>query len=77
MEQDKNAIPTQRNLDGIFFRVMRDGKPYNRCFTDLSVEEREEVLRPYSREQLYTMVVFLADTIRTIGDELNIVSKIE
>lgn len=77
MEQNRNIIPTQRNLDGIFFRVMRDGKPYNRCFTDLSVEEREEVLRPYSREQLYTMVVFLADTIRTIGDELNIVSKIE
>lgn len=77
MEQNRNIIPTQRNLDGIFFRVMRDGKPCNRCFTDLSVEEREEVLRPYSREQLYTMVVFLADAIRTIGDELNIVSKIE
>ena len=77
MEQDKNVIPLQRNLDGIFFRVMRDGKPYNCCFTDLSIAERKEVLSPYSREQLYTMVGLLADTIRSIGDELNIVSKIE
>lgn len=77
MEQDKNVIPTQRNLDGIYFIVMRDGKPYNRCFTDLSIAERERVLRTYSREELHTMVGILADTVRKMGDELNIVSRIE
>ena len=30
-----------RNLDGIYFRVQRDGKWENACFSDLTQEEME------------------------------------
>ena len=33
-----------RNLDGVYFRVERDGKWQNICFSDLTTSEREEVL---------------------------------
>ena len=72
MEQDKHIIPPQRNLDGMYFNVMRNGIHCYCCFTDLSVAERELVLENYSREKLYQMVNILADTIRKIGEETNI-----
>ena len=72
MEQDKRAIPIQRNLDGIYFRVVRNGISCNCCFTDLSLAEREKVLNIYSRDSLYQLVNLLADTIRKIGEEANI-----
>lgn len=33
----------KRNLDGIFFRVKRNGKYENVCFTDLSTDEIERI----------------------------------
>ena len=33
-----------RNLDGIYFRVQRDGKWGNACFSDLTQEEMERVM---------------------------------
>ena len=72
MEQDKRTIPIQRNLDGIYFNVVRNGIPCNCCFTDLSLAERENVMNIYSRDKLYQLVNLLADTIRQIGEEANI-----
>ena len=72
MEQDKRAIPIQRNLDGIYFNVVRNGITCNCCFTDLSLAEREKVMNIYSRDKLYQLVNLLADTIRQIGEETNI-----
>ena len=36
-----DATQTKRNLDGIYFRVQRDGKWGNTCFSDLTQEEME------------------------------------
>ena len=72
MEQDKHIIPTQRNLDGMYFNIVRNGVHSYSCFTDLSLAERETVLANYTREQLYRMVNILADTIRKIGEETNV-----
>ena len=33
-----------RNLDGIYFRVQRDEKWVNACFSDLTQEEMERVM---------------------------------
>lgn len=33
----------QRNLDGVYFRVERDGKWGNVCYSDMSKEERDEI----------------------------------
>ena len=45
MEENKNIIPIPRELDGIYYRVERDGKWCNRCFTDLTTDEQEEMIK--------------------------------
>ena len=64
--------PTERNLDGIFFRVTRDGKGVSLCFTDLTADEQESILRKYDRDALQRMCTILAKTLRGIGDFLDI-----
>lgn len=38
---EKNDIPIFRNLDGVYYRVVRDGIHVNRCFSDLSEAEQD------------------------------------
>ena len=40
---EKNNIPIFRNLDGVYYRVVRDGIHVNRCFSDLSEAEQDAV----------------------------------
>lgn len=62
-----------RNLDGAYFRVERNGKWESICFTDLTMEERNKVMEKNKDVQwLMSMCKYLADTIREIGDALNI-----
>lgn len=41
-----------RNLDGIYYRVERNGKFINRCFSDLNSEEQDKFIDGYNDEQL-------------------------
>lgn len=41
---------TKRNLDGVYFRVMRDGKGVNVCWTDLDWEDRVDVMMRNNHE---------------------------
>ena len=41
---------TKRNLDGVYFRIMRDGKGQNVCWTDLEWEDRIEFARKHNDE---------------------------
>ena len=77
MEENKNIIPIPRELDGIYYRVERDGKWCNRCFTDLTTDEQEEMIKKYVAEGLKRMVMLLAKILRDIGDTFNIVAKDE
>lgn len=43
-------MPTKRNLDGVYFRIMRDGKGINVCWTDLQWEDRIEFARKNNNE---------------------------
>ena len=43
-------MPKQRNLDGVYFRIMRDGKWLNVCWTDLEWEDRIEFARKNNNE---------------------------
>ena len=65
-------MPKERNLDGVYFRVKRDGKYQSICFSDLSEQEMDEVLAGRSEEWLKGMCKILGKTIRKIGDELDI-----
>ena len=61
-----------RDLDGIYFRVKRDGKWDNVCFSDLTDEEMDKVLEGHSVEWLKSTCKILGKTIRSIGDSLDV-----
>ena len=46
-----------RNLDGIYFRVQRDGKWGNACFSDLTQEEMERVMKNRNVDWLKSMCI--------------------
>ena len=70
------AYPVQRKLDGVFFRVNRDDKWCNVCLTDLTTEERDRMLAKYDRDQMYWLVGYLADLLRSIGDEFDVIAEL-
>lgn len=61
-----------RDLDGVYFRVERDGKWQSICFSDLTEEEMKSVLKDRSAEWLEAMCIILGQTIRSIGDMFDI-----
>lgn len=62
----------ERNLDGCYFRIMRDGRWVNSCFTDLTKDEREELMIGKSENWFRVLACHLADRLREIGDELDL-----
>ena len=64
----------KRNLDGVYFRVQRDGKWDNVCFSDLTDEEKMKVMNDRNIEWFKSMCIILGNTIRKIGDEFDIVA---
>lgn len=73
MRGEKKMI--QRNLDGVYFRMKRGDKYMNVCFSDMTEDEQDEVLKGRNEEYLRNFVKILANTIRKIGDELDIVGE--
>jgi len=67
--------PKERELDGIFYRVKRNGKSYSICFSDLTEQEQDKILADYDEESLRRMCKILASTLRTIGDQFGIMGK--
>ena len=61
-----------RNLDGIYFRVERDGKWQNLCFSDLTEEEQKEILKDKSPEFVLQIALNMAKRLREIGDQLGL-----
>lgn len=64
-----------RNLDGVYFRVERDGKWDSVCFSDLTEEEMDRVLEGRSEEWLRSMCKILVGKIKDIGDMFDIVGR--
>lgn len=65
----------KRNLDGCFFRVRRGEKYENLCFSDLTHDEQEELLKDKSPEFIVGLTLHLAKIIRQIGDEFDLIGK--
>lgn len=65
-----------RNLDGVYFRIKREEKYDNVCFSDLTEEQMDEVLKDRDEEWLRSMCKILGKTVRRMGDELDIVAKL-
>ena len=66
----------KRNLDGIYFRVKRNGKYENVCFSDLTETEREEICKNRPAEWYKEVAYHLADRLRIIGNTFDIVSQL-
>lgn len=56
----------QRNLDGYYFRVKRDGKYQSVCFTDLTPTETKTVLDGRSDKWLGSLLSGLIEVLQTI-----------
>ena len=70
---EQSNIPTVRNLDGVYYRVIRDGKYVSRCFSDLSEAEQDVIMEKYDAEQLRRLCRYLCISLRQIGDTLDLV----
>ena len=57
-----------RELDGCYFRIVRDGIGQSVCFTDLTKEEREKLLEDKDTQFLKNLCSYLADRILELGD---------
>ena len=64
-----------RNLDGIYFRVNRNGKWCNVCFSDLTDKEKIEVMQNKDETWLKSLCITLGNSIKRIGDELDLVAE--
>ena len=73
----------QRNLDGIYFRIERDGEWMNVCYSDMEQTERDEVARkrmesatPEEQAQWWrSMADHLADQLYDMGEQLGVVCE--
>ena len=72
---EKSVIPVSRNLDGVYDRVVRDGKHVNRGFSDLSEAEQDGIMAEYNAEQLRRLCRYLSISLRQIGDTLELVRE--
>lgn len=66
-----------RNLDGAFFRIKRDCRWQNICFSDLTNEEMDAVLNGQTTIWLMSLCKHLGETLRRIGDKFDICCKVE
>lgn len=66
---------TKRNLDGCYFRVCRNDEWESVCFSDLTHGEREEIVKDKNPEFLKSLCYHLADQLKTIGNELDIMGE--
>jgi hypothetical protein len=70
----------QRNLDGVYFRVERDGKWQNVCYSDMTATERDEVARKRAEHATpeqqaawwRSMADILADQLYDLGEQLGV-----
>lgn len=70
---EQSTIPTVRNLDGVYYRVVRDGNHVSRCFSDLSESEQDVIMEKYDAAQLRRLYRRRCISLRQIGDALDLV----
>ena len=69
--------PIIHGLDGVYFRIKRNNKWEDICFSDLVEEEQEEIMRDRDKEWLKSLCKILGNTIHKIGEQFNIFSSID
>ena len=59
---------TKRNLDGVYFRVMRDGKGVNVCWTDLDWEDRVDMMVKHNSE---SWLMRMVQIMNAVAEDIN------
>lgn len=67
------TYPIKRDLDGVYFRIERDGRWHNLCFSDLTPDERGRVTDGRDAVWLLSLACVLADALHDMGDALGVV----
>lgn len=57
-----------RDMDGVYFRVKRNGKYEPVCFSDLTPEEQDEILKDRDPKWLMALAKHLADCLYDAGE---------
>lgn len=73
--QEKERRKMKRNLDGVYFRIKREDRYESICFSDLTPDERESVMEGRDEKWLRSLCCILADVIKNIGDQFDIVCE--
>ena len=60
--------PVQRNFEGEFFNIQRDGETVELCFTDMTADEQQELLAKLEPNKVADLCVLLAKNLRTLLD---------
>lgn len=66
-----------RNLDGYYFRVKRDGKWQSICFSDMTPEERDEIGKDRSKKWWRSLAIGLLETLEELDSQCDIFSPSE
>lgn len=66
-----------RELDGVYFRIKRNDKWDNICFSDMTENEMYEVIKDKDVVWLKSLCIILGKTLKEIGDYFDIYSGIE
>lgn len=66
-QEEATRYPTVLELDGVYYRVNRNGKGVNRCFSDLTEAEKEEFMSTLSVEGLKRLCRVLSESLRTVA----------
>lgn len=83
MDEGDEKMKVQRNLDGVFFRVQRDGKWLNVCYSDMNEDERKFVIydrmdkRPLDEQVTYyrQLAELMADQLYDMGEQLGVMCE--
>ena len=59
---------TKRDLDGVYFRVMRDGSPKNVCWTDLDWEDRVDMMVKHNSE---SWLMRMVQIMNAVAEDIN------
>ncbi len=65
----------KRDLDGVYFRVNRGGNWQPVCFSDMTHDERDMIIKDRPAEWWKNLAYHLGDVIREIRDEFDIIAE--
>ena len=61
-----------RHIDGLYSRIQRNGKWNNVCFSDLTIDEREQVCEGKSIQWLKAVLFYITDCLQNVAEEFDI-----